>query len=143
MGEKALQAKRTTRRRIRGPLSDDERARLLGVVAYEGSPLHKSNPGDFGLIPPASPRADKTLCDEAGVVDRSTAAGLLKAAVERGLASEAATAEGYPKQLWIVDECGQVFEAMYGGSVAGRYHGYPIRASDPFSDEVHKRLSHG
>ena len=44
------------------------------------------------------------------------------------LVSEATASDGLPKQLWVVDEHGQVFEAMYGGSVAGRYHGYPIPA---------------
>lgn len=44
----------------------------------------------------------------------------------------------FPKQLWVVDEDGQVFEAMYGGSREGAYHGYPIRKTDPFFDEVHR-----
>jgi hypothetical protein len=38
--------------------------------------------------------------------------------------------------MWVVDDHGQVFEAMYGGSRAGRYHGYPIRRSDPFFEKV-------
>ena len=37
----------------------------------------KRSPGDFGLEPPAAPRPDKTLCDEAGVTARATAQGLL------------------------------------------------------------------
>lgn len=49
--------------------------------------------------------------------------------------SEATAAGTYPKQLWVFD--GQhVFEAMYGGSRTGCYHGYPIRRSDPLLDDV-------
>lgn len=40
---------------------------LVRRVRYIGSPSHKRNPGDFGLAPPAQPRPDKTLCDEAGI----------------------------------------------------------------------------
>ncbi|HKY36377.1 MAG TPA: hypothetical protein VJN18_10585 [Polyangiaceae bacterium] len=57
-------------------------------------------------------------------------------AIDAGLVSEATASDGLPKQLWVVDEHGQVFEAMYGGSVAGRYHGYPIRRSDPLFDRI-------
>lgn len=107
-------------------------------AAYEGSPHHKRNPGDFGLTPPVAPRRDKTLCDEAGVFERSLAQQLFERAVERGLVSESKAGNGMPKQLWVVDEQGRVFEAIYGGSVAGRYHGYPIRRADPLFDEVCK-----
>src|SRR5271170_205021 len=37
--------------------------RLARVVKYGGNPEHKSDPGDFGLTPPATPKPDKTLCD--------------------------------------------------------------------------------
>lgn len=50
--------------------------------------------------------------------------------------SEATTADGFPKQIWVVDDEGRVFEAMYGGPVRGYYHGYPIRQSDPLSERV-------
>lgn len=100
------------------------------------SPLHKRNPGDFGLTPPASPRPDKTLCDEADVFARAAAADLLSKAIDGGLTSEAFNGTGFPKQLWVVSE-GRVFEAMQGGN--GAYHGYPIRRTDPFYDEVLRR----
>ena len=136
MGKKALQVKREMVRTIRGtPLTDAERSRLHLEATYEGSPLHKRNPGNFGLTPPASPRLDKTLCDEANVFDKAVASELLTKAINRGLVSEKTT-DGYPKQLWVVDDHGQVFEAMYGGSRAGCYHGYPIRRQDPFFEEV-------
>ena len=117
-------------------LSADEHKALREKAAYEGSPHHKRNPGDFGLTPPASPRLDKTLCDEAGVFQRSVADDLFSKAIARGLVSEAMVKEGFPKQLWVVDERGQVFEATYGGSAPGRYHGYPIRRTDPLFKEV-------
>jgi hypothetical protein len=121
-------------RRIRGtPLTDAERKRFLAAV-YAGSPLHKRNPGDFGLTPPADPRPDKTLCDEAGIHSRAEAGRLFRLGMERGLVSVATAGDGLPKQFWAVAEDGRVFEAMYGGT--GAYHGYPIRRSDPFSEVV-------
>ena len=139
MGAKALQVKKTTVRSIRNAaLSDVERKALQAKAVYEGSPHHKRNPGDFGLTPPAAPRLDKTLCDEAEVLQRSVAHALFAEAIKHGLVSEASAADGFPKQHWVVDNKGQVFEAMYGGSRAGRYHSYPIRRSDPLFDQVLK-----
>jgi hypothetical protein len=137
MGKRASELKRETKRTLRAEfLTDEERADLRVRVAYEGSPHHKSNPGDFRLTPPAAPRTDKTLCDEAGVFRRADAERLLTQAIDRGLVSANTTAGGLPKQLWVVDDQGQVFEAMYGGSASGCYHGYPIRRSDPLFDRV-------
>ncbi|MBN1612625.1 MAG: hypothetical protein JW940_38705 [Polyangiaceae bacterium] len=96
---------------------------------------------DFGLTPPSAPRADKTLCDEAGVVRRADAQRLFDLAIERGIVSDSAAPDGLPKQLWAVDNHGRVFEAMYGGSVAGRYHGYPIRRSDPLFGQISAQWS--
>jgi hypothetical protein len=139
MGKKALEAKRATERTIReAPLTDAERSRLRSEAAYEGSPYHKRNPGDFGLTPPAAPRPDKTLCDEARIFRKAVADELFARAIDRGLVSEATTAGGFPKQLWVVDDLGRVFELMYGGSRTGRYHGYPIRRVDPFFDALSK-----
>ena len=103
---------------------------------YEGSPHHKRKPGNFGLTPASAPRPDKTLCDEAAVFRRAEAMRLFELAIEHGVVSESTASDGLPKQLWAVDEHGRVFEAIYGGSVAGRYHGYPIRKSDPLFDQV-------
>ncbi len=131
MGRRASQIRKQTFRKIRvPPLDEAERSRLERAV-YEGSPYHKRNLGDFDLTPPAAPRPDATLCDEAGITTRTAAAALFERAIERGLVSEATTHGGFPKQIWVVDERGQVFEAMYGGSRAGSYHGYPIRMTDP------------
>ncbi len=109
---------------------------MTANAVYQGSPLHKRNPGDFGLTPPASPRPQKTLCDEAGIARKADAAALFKSAIEAGLVSEDDTGEGFPKQFWVVDGAGRVFELMYGGSHTGCYHGYPIRKSDPFFDQI-------
>lgn len=118
------------------PLTADERAFLRAHAGYEGVSYHKRSPGDFGLVPPAAPRPDKTLCDEANITRRDLARALLARAIDGGLASDTEGAPGFPKQLWVVDETGHVFEAMYGGSTAGLYHGYPIRRADPWFDEV-------
>ncbi len=108
---------------------------------YEGSPYHKRNPGDFGLSPPAAPRPDATLCDEAGILRKEEAEELFKAAQARALVSEAKTNTGYPRQMWVVAKDGRVFECMYGGSRDGRYHGYPVRRSDPLFDKITKAWS--
>ena len=108
---------------------------LREQARYEGSPFHKKEPNDFGLTPPTNPRPDKTLCDEADVFDKKRASELFEQAIDSGLVSEASAAGGFPKQMWVVDG-ERVFEAMYGGTTAGCYHGYPIRRSDPFAAEV-------
>lgn len=137
MGNRASETRRKTRRTMRHErLTQQERGFLHSHATYEGVPYHKRSPGDFGLEPPASPRPDKTLCDEANVTQRSMAIALLARAIDGGLVSESEGEQGFPKQLWAVDEQGQVFEAMYGGSRPGSYHGYPIRRNDPWFDEV-------
>ncbi|MBI4950476.1 MAG: hypothetical protein HY908_00435 [Myxococcales bacterium] len=104
--------------------------------------MHKRNPGDFGLTPPASPRPEKTLCDEAAVATRAVAGALFQRAIEHGLVSADNAVLHFPKYLWVVDEAGRVFEAIHGGSGAGRYHGYPIRRNDPFFDQVVTAWNH-
>jgi hypothetical protein len=78
-----------------------ELARLAAEVRYGGNPEHKRNPGDFGLTPPFSPRADKTLCDPAGILRRADALDLLREGIRRGLVSEQ-TRNGYPQNVWAV-----------------------------------------
>lgn len=140
MGTKSKQTREATERFLRpGSLTDEERAFLKANAAYEGSPFHKKNPNDFGLTPPTyAVRPEKTLCDEAGITQRQIAIDLFARAIDVGLVSAAWTA-GFPKQMWVVDDGEQVFELMYGGSRPGRYHGYPIRLRDPWSEEV-KRI---
>jgi hypothetical protein len=131
MGRRALEEKRAEKRVIRR-LEAEACAALRDQVRYEGSPAHKKEPNNFGLTPPAAPRPDATLCDEARVFDREVAAALWTRALERGLVNEATVGSGLPKHIWVVDEAGQAFEAIHGGSRAGACHGYPIRRSDPF-----------
>lgn len=137
MGKKASEFRRVTKRTMREtPLTTPERRFLREHAGYEGVSYHKRTPGDFGLTPPAAPRPDKTLCDEANVTRRAIADALLAQAIDGGLVSDLEGAPGFPKHMWVVDENGQVFEAAYGGSRTGLYHGYPIRRVDPFFDEV-------
>jgi len=134
MGARAREVRRRTERKIRPTrLSDVERKFLLEHARYEGSADHKRNPGDFGLTPPAAPRWDKTLCDEANVFNRAVAENLFIAAIEAGLVSEDFAGPGYPKHLWVFDG-NRVFEAIAGSH--GAYHGYPIRKTDPLFDDV-------
>ena len=100
-----------------------------------GSPYHKKNPGDFGLSPPAKPRADKTKCDKADIFEKSIAQRLLERGVERGMISENEKG-GFPKQIWSVTEGGVPMEAQLEDHVRGTYHGYPLLAEDPFHEVV-------
>jgi hypothetical protein len=137
MGKKALAVRKATIRTIRATLlSSAERDYLRTNATYEGSGHHKGSPGDFGLTPPMAPRADKTLCDEAGIHRVAVATELFCRAIDAGLVSDNTVASGMPKHLWVVDGNGRVFEAMYGGSRTGCYHGYPIRRTDPLFDQI-------
>ena len=137
MGKHARNARRATVRRLREcRLASSDRDVLGERARYEGSPYHKRSPGDFGLTPPAAPRADATLCDEAGIRKQADAVALFARAIEGGLVSTAVASTCFPKHIWVVDEDGRVFEATYGGSRVGVYHGYPIRNSDPLSREI-------
>ncbi len=98
--------------------------------------MHKKEPNNFGLIPPASPRQDKTLCDEAGILEKEVAFELFARAIEVGLVSAKDKRDGFPAQMWVVDDNGRVFEMIYGGSREGCYHGYPIRRSNPLFDKI-------
>ncbi len=140
MGKRIASLRKATIRRIRStPLSAEE-AELLSTIDYEGSPYHKRVPGNFNLPEPPRPRHDKTLCDEAEIFTVEQVEALKEKALEQHLVSEATTVEGFPKQIWVVDESGNVFEAMHGGSQNNTYHGYPIRESDPLADEVRAAL---
>ncbi len=137
MGQQARRVREETVRSIRAErLTDEERLFLKAHARYEGSPLHKKEPHNFDLTPPSSPREDKTLCDEAGIYDKKVAFDLFRTAVEVGLVSDKQKSPGFPSQIWVVDDQGRVFELMYGGSVTGRYHGYPIRRTNPLFNKI-------
>ena len=142
MGQRSQEARQQTQRNIRSTLlSQVEKDFLKEHAVYEGASYHKKNPGDFKLNPPSGPRPNKTLCDEAGISRKAQAQALLLQAIDGGLVSEK-TEFDFPKHLWVKNG-DHVFEAIYGGSKQGYYHGRPVRRSDPFYEEVARRLREG
>lgn len=130
------------KRSIRGVVDRESLQRLANRVRYGGNPEHKRNPGDFGLVPPAQPRADKTLCDEAGISKKAVAEGLLRDGVAKGLVSEQMRGE-FPQNIWAVTKDGLPLEAELENQAQGTYHGYPMPSTDPFRDKVLERWKKG
>lgn len=125
------------KRRFADPTpSRDRLNELSGRVKYVGAPFHKRRPGDFGLEPPAQPRPDKTLCDDAGIRLVAEAQRLLVDGVRRGLVADE-DRDGFPKYIWAATEDGIALQASHSGQ--GEYHGYPLAEGDPFSSEVLER----
>ena len=120
---------------MRQELDHDYLSSLIDFVNYSGNPEHKRNPGDFGLMPPSQPRADKTLCDIVGVFRWQEATKLLKEGVRKGLISEQEQ-NGYPQNIWAVTEDLLPLEAQLENAGKGTYHGYPMPETDPFREEV-------
>ena len=108
---------------------------LAESVSYRGNPEHKRNPGDFGLTPPSAPRADKTLCDLAGVQSRTDALALLRDGIRKGLIS-AQRRGAFPQNVWSVLREEIPFEAQLDNQETGSYHGYPMPEADPFREVV-------
>ncbi len=112
-----------------------ELLRLSRQVGYGGNPEHKRNPGDFGLTPPAGPRADKSLCDEVGIFRRQEALRLLREGIRRGLISahliSAQGVNAFPQNVWAVTDDGRPLEAQLENQTRGTYHGYPMPPTDP------------
>lgn len=109
--------------------------KLAKTVSYGGNPEHKRNPGDFHLTPPASPRRDKTLCDAAGIFERSVALSLLQEGIRRGLISQS-DRNSFPQNIWAVSLGGIALEAQLENASQGTYHGYPMPVKDPFREKV-------
>ena len=120
------------------PLSSHELIELVRLVSYGGNPEHKRNPGDFGLTPPAQPRADKTLCDTVQIFSRKLATRLLRQGVEREMISEQKSGR-FPQNIWSVSDDGIPLEAQLENQELGSYHGYPMPENDPFRGEVLRR----
>jgi hypothetical protein len=136
MGSRAREVREGKPPRFRASrLNDDEKEYLRRHARYEGSPDHKRNPGDFGLTPPARPRRDKTLCDEAAVLNVSAARALFERGIERGLVSDDFD-DRFPRRIWVVSDDHAAFEVKLGGSARGAYHGYPVRRSNPHYDAI-------
>jgi hypothetical protein len=118
-------------------LSTEERCALAARASYGGNPEHKRSPGDYGLIPPASPRPGKTLCDGTRNIPKEEATDLLVGGLLKGMCSQC-NSETFPKNIWSVSENGEVFEAQLENQVEGIYHGYPVPNDDDFINVIQK-----
>ena len=124
------------KREIASPLpSAAVRAALAERVGYGGNPEHKRNPGDFRLIPPSAPRADKTLCDTVNIFSRTEALAVLREGVRRGLISRAKRGD-FSQNVWAVAAEGIPLEAQLENHESRAYHGYPMPGSDSFRATV-------
>lgn len=103
---------------------------LAEKIRYNGNPEHKRSPGDFALTPPSAPRADKTLCEPAGIRTKLEALAALQAGVRKGLISDQMRGS-FPQNIWSIAG-GVPFEAQLDNESAGTYHGYPMPEADPF-----------
>jgi hypothetical protein len=108
-----------------------EVGKLLAAAArYGGNPEHKSRPSDFGLTPPTSPRAGKTLCDKLRNFSRADARQLLNDGFVKGMIS-LQNHDGWPQNVWaVLDD--EAYEAQLENRSQGVYHGYPMPADDDF-----------
>jgi len=120
---------------------DLEKCRALSAkVKYGGNPEHKRNPGDFDLTPPASPRSAKSLCDTVEIFERKRALEYLKQGIDRNMIS-VNEVNGWPQNIWAIDENGNAPEAQLENRETGAYHGYPLPKNDPFAQKVIERWS--
>jgi hypothetical protein len=107
---------------------------MAATVGYGGNPEHKSQPGDYDLVPPAIPRAGKTLCDAAGEFPKARAEELLRAGLLRGMVSVQERG-GWPQNIWSAAD-GEAYEAQLENQELGVYHGYPMPKDDDFRSVV-------
>lgn len=101
---------------------------------YVGSPLHKKNPGDFGLVPPSCPSSRKNLCDLVDVFNRRIARNLLEEGLRRGFLSTSLDGE-WPRNIWALSEKRIPLEARLD-QAAGTCHGFPMSKNDPLYAEI-------
>ena len=126
------------KRAIRSDTDPAWLARIAVQVVYTGSPYHKSNPGDFNLIPPVQPRPDASLCDQSGIFTRAGALELLREGVRRGLVSVQQRGD-FPQNIWALTPEGYPLEAQLENQVQGSYHGYPLEPEDELWSDVLRR----
>lgn len=126
------------KRKLQEALTAPELEQLASNVRYGGNPEHKRNPGNFGLTPPSAPRPDKALCDDCGIVDKSTAEFLLSEGAKRGTVSVQMKGQ-WPQNIWAVTEDGYPLEAQLENQTLGTYHGYPMPEADPMRNEILER----
>ncbi|HEY8289403.1 MAG TPA: hypothetical protein VIG49_09055 [Acetobacteraceae bacterium] len=118
-------------------LSQVERIALADRLTYVGSGHHKRHPGDYGFLPPVSPRPWKSLCDGKRVILKDEAASLFREGLLKGMFSEPAE-DGVPKWVWSVDVDHEVYEAKID---THGYHGYRLEEDDDFRSLVLKEWS--
>jgi len=141
-GDLIFNPKRTLCEKSDPVQSDEKRTALSRAVTYTGNPAHKRNPGDFELDPPAAPRQNATLCDEANLFRKADAIMLLREGAFKGLIDKRSR-NGFPLLIWSTKEIDGktiVFEAELENNELGQYHGYPMPLSDPFRQVIIDRV---
>ena len=111
---------------------------LAKRATYEGNGKHKKSTPGFPMSTPPVHRGDDSDCGAGSVFDWKVALRLLRKGLKHGLVSDF-WSNGWPKHVWAVLSDGSVYEAKYGGSVEGAYHGYPLPESDTFSNEIRRK----
>ena len=133
---KPTERKENQNRRLESdPLRLARAAELSHAATYEGHGKHKRNTKGFPMSTPPSHHGDDSVCEAGDVSDWKAAVRLLKRGLKHGFVSDF-WRNGWPKHVWAVLPDGSVYEAKYGGSVEGAYHGYPLAESDTFADEI-------
>ena len=89
-----------------------------------------SKPSDFGLTPPTSPRAGKTLCDKSRDFSRAEALQLLNDGFVRGMVSVSSTRRLAAGCLGIIDNA--TYEAQLENQAEGVFDGFPISVDEDF-----------
>ena len=102
--------------------------RLADEARYTGSALHKRRGADYGFVPPASPRPDKSLCDGGRSVRVDEARTLFLEGIRRGMISTHCEG-GLPKYVWAVATDGRVYEAKLARGTRN-YHGYELGSDE-------------
>ena len=128
------------KRKIRRDCDTDELTQLANRVDYTGNSEHKTNPGDYGLIPMVGARPAKTLCSGVGINTKEEALNLLRAGINKGLISKQYRGD-FPQNIWAVTDSGAPLQAALDNKIRGTYHGYPIPKTDPFRLEILERWS--
>ena len=100
---------------------DDEIERLRDGAFYDTSCYHEHNTTGW--------RPDKSKCPPH--VDGQIAEGLLMEGIRRSMFS-AKSRQGWPQNVWAVDEDGVLYEAQLTNQGQGQYHGYPIIVGNKF-----------
>ena len=120
-----------------GPLAPKTARALISRCSYVGAAFHKLKPADYGLIPPSSPRPNKSVCDDHRPLLKAEAEALLEEGIRRGMVSKFEP-DSVPKYIWAVDEHGEVYEAKTKPPRETAYHGYRLGEDDAFRVQVRR-----